>query len=411
MKILILTMHFYPELTGVGRYTGEMASWFSDQGHEVRVISPPPFYPDWKLRVGYSSWWWKKENFNGVLVYRCPIWIPRVPNGLKRFLLSISFGISSLPALFCNIRWRPDIVWAVEPSLVVTPAALFFSSVSGSKSVLHIQDYEIDAAFKLGILRSRALKKIAYDFERYLLRKFSLVSTISNRMIDIAISKGAIKNKLAFFPNWVDLKLFENISTSTIVDFRKLFNISSEDIVALYSGSMGEKQGLNLLSAAARRLIYLHNSPKKLHFIFCGGGLGLSALKISCESLPNVHFLELQPENLLPDLLKSADIHLLPQRSNAEDLVMPSKLTGMLASGRSVLVTANKHTDLALNLDGIALIVEPDNLDAFVSGLLLLYEEPQLREKFAIAGRNYAISYLDKNKILKNYEDALVNIL
>lgn len=45
MKILVYGINYSPELTGIGKYTGEMVEWLAAQGHEVRVITAPPYYP------------------------------------------------------------------------------------------------------------------------------------------------------------------------------------------------------------------------------------------------------------------------------------------------------------------------------------------------------------------------------
>jgi colanic acid biosynthesis glycosyl transferase WcaI len=49
MKILIYTANFAPEPTGIGKYSGEMPAWFVAQGHGVRVMAAPPYYPVWQL--------------------------------------------------------------------------------------------------------------------------------------------------------------------------------------------------------------------------------------------------------------------------------------------------------------------------------------------------------------------------
>lgn len=45
IRILILGLNFSPELTGIGKYTGEMAESQSGLGHEVHVVTAPPYYP------------------------------------------------------------------------------------------------------------------------------------------------------------------------------------------------------------------------------------------------------------------------------------------------------------------------------------------------------------------------------
>ena len=49
MKILVYGINYSPELTGIGKYTGEMVEWLVAQGHEVRVITAPPYYPQWQV--------------------------------------------------------------------------------------------------------------------------------------------------------------------------------------------------------------------------------------------------------------------------------------------------------------------------------------------------------------------------
>ena len=73
MRILINSINYHPELTGIGKYTGEMAEWLATQGHEVRVVTAPPYYPAWKISKDYSSHGYRREKLNGVAVVRCPL--------------------------------------------------------------------------------------------------------------------------------------------------------------------------------------------------------------------------------------------------------------------------------------------------------------------------------------------------
>jgi colanic acid biosynthesis glycosyl transferase WcaI len=135
-------------------------------------------------------------------------------------------------------------------------------------------------------------------------------------------------------PNWVDLAAITPASTAASDNpYRQLLGIAPDKVVALYTGNMGAKQGLELMAQVAALLV----GQPGIVFVLCGNGMGRAALVQSCANLPNVFFLDLQPANRLSDLLAMADIHLLPQRADAADLVMPSKLIGMLVSGRPVL--------------------------------------------------------------------------
>jgi colanic acid biosynthesis glycosyl transferase WcaI len=88
MKILLYGINFAPELTGIGKYTGELAAWLAARGHDVRVVTAPPYYPAWAVSPGYSGSAYRTEQWQGVHVVRCPLWVPRQPGGAKRRLHS-----------------------------------------------------------------------------------------------------------------------------------------------------------------------------------------------------------------------------------------------------------------------------------------------------------------------------------
>src|ERR1700742_1765230 len=119
---------------------------------------------------------------------------------------------------------------------------------------------------------------------------------------------------------------------------------------------MGTKQGLEVLATAAVSLA----ARRDLVFVFCGQGPAKERLTAVCGDLPNTRFIPLQPMDKLNELLNLADIHLLPQRADAADLVMPSKLSGMLASGRAVIAMAHEGTELFNTVEPRGVVVPPE---------------------------------------------------
>jgi len=401
VRILINTINYHPELTGVGKYSGEMAEWLSKKGHDVRVITAPPYYPEWSIGKGYSSFRYRKEIINGVRVLRCPLYVPLKLSGLKRIIHLASFAISSLPVLISQMFWRPNVIMTIEPPLLSAPFVWLISRISKTKCWLHIQDFEIDAAFDLGILNSKWLRSFVLYIERWLMRNFDIVSTISNQMIDKLNKKGVLQSKQVLFPNWVDNdQIFPLQSASP---FRHELDIKDTTKVFLYSGNIGEKQGLESIIEAARSIAANDN----ILFVMCGSGSALSRLKKSAYGLNNVMWLPLQPVERLNDLLSLADVHLLPQRPDAADLVMPSKLTGMLASGKPILATVDKGTQIATVLENTGVIVPPSNVDRLVHGVIDLSNNDDLRAELGKNARLYAIENLSIDVILERFNQAL----
>lgn len=421
MRILIYGINFHPEPTGVGKYTGEMAHWLACRGHEVRVVTPPPSYPQWRIFSGYRAWRYSRETVrpqrgSGALdgpgahplsdmeIFRCPIWVPRNPLGLKRLLHLASFSLSSAPAILRQIGWSPNIVLLVEPTLFCSLQALLLARWSGAKAWLHVQDFEVDAAFGLGDFSGSRVRDWALAAERRILSAFDGVSTISKRMVDRLSAKGVDASRCVLFPNWVDTD--EVFPLEGVSPFRKELGIPNSAVVALYAGSMGKKHGLDLLVEAASRLSHCAG----LRFVFCGEGPSRQMLGEKVKGLPNVTLLPVQPADRLNDLLNLADIHLLPQLADAADLVMPSKLTGMMASGRATVATALPGTQLFEALEGSGMVTPPGDVNAFTAALLRLSDDPILRAQLGQAAMNYAISHLSRHEILCHFERSMMNV-
>lgn len=400
MKILLYCLNYAPELTGIGKYTGEQAEWLAARGYDVRVITAPPYYPAWKVDAAYPGLRFWREKRNGVDVMRAPLWVPARPTGLRRVLHLASFALTSTVWLARQVKWRPDVVFIVEPPLFCSPAALLFARVTGAKAWLHIHDYEIDAAFELGLLKGKFLRRMASALERFALTRFDHVSSISNAMVGMARRKGAHDDHLTMLPNWVDL---QGLARRSDADYRKQLGIPADAIVALYSGTIGAKQGIEILAEAAHRL----SARKDLHFVFCGAGAGVPDLRARCEGLPRIHFLPLQPWEDFSALLGSADIHLMPQRADAADLVLPSKLAAMLASGKPVVATAAPATELGKLVMQCGIVVEPGDSAALAEAIITLADDPVRGQALGAAGKAWAESHLDRDAVLATFEQTL----
>ena len=407
MKTLLYGINFSPELTGIGKYTGEMTVWLAAAGHEVRVVTAPPYYPEWCVTRGFTNTW-QSERWQGLRVWRCPLYVPAQPGGLKRLLHLASFALSSLPVMLAQWRWKPDVVWVVEPAFMCAPGAWLTARMSGAKVWLHIQDYEVDAAFDLGLIRGAALRRWVEGAERWLMRRFDRVSTISGRMLERAKAKGVTPERVVHFPNWVDISGIAPMAAPSA--YRAELGLAPDAVVAQYSGNMGNKQGLEILADVAS---LLQDDPR-IQFVFGGNGSGRSDLQARCAGLPNVRFLDLQPLERLNHWLGLADVHLLPQRADAADLVMPSKLTGMLASGRAVLATANPETELGRVVTQDAacgLVVPPENAAAMAEALRSLAADPARRAELGANGRRYAERELSQDVILRRFEAQLLALV
>ncbi|MDO8287600.1 MAG: WcaI family glycosyltransferase [Parvibaculum sp.] len=372
-RIAIYGINYAPEIAGVGRYTGEIGDHLAQLGHQIFVVTAPPHYPGWKLGDGYTTYAWTREKLRGVDIYRCPLYLHRDMKGFRRLLAPFTFALSSAAVAFFEIlRRRPHVVIAVEPTLFVAPVALLASKIVGAKSVLHVQDLEIDAAFAVGHLGKGGIAaKVAERFEKFVVRRFDQVITISNRMADKLLAKGVSADHLTVVRNWVDVEQIKPQLTS--ITYREELGLKRSDFVVLYSGNLGAKQGMGLLLDAARELAPHTN----VVFVIAGQGPMRRDLECAAETMSNIRVFDFQPEHRFCDFLSVADVHILPQERQAADLLLPSKLGGMLASGRRVIVTADEGTELADFLGASCVLSPPGDSGALAAAVLTaMREEP-----------------------------------
>jgi colanic acid biosynthesis glycosyl transferase WcaI len=402
VRFVLYSLNFSPELTGIGKYNGEMSPKLAEMGINFTAIVAPPYYPEWKVGHGYLSYCYKIEDISGVKIIRCPLYIPGKVTTIKRLVHLSSFALSSGLALLSQLFKKPDIIFLVQPTFFCAPFTLLVAKLTGAKAVMHIQDFEVDAMFGLGMMGEGKVAKLVKKIESFFLKRFDVISSISYSMLDNAKRKGVAEEKLLFFPNWADINFVNpNIDGSKI---RQEMGFSEQDIIVLYAGNIGAKQGLEIVLDAAQH--FQPSTDTELKFVFVGAGAYVDRLKSMAEErgLTNVYFKPLQPWERVPEMLAMADVHLVVQKKGAADAVLPSKLTNILAAGGHALVTAEPHTELgqlAEKFDTIYQLVEPENSQAFIAGLqqLLTSDLSQVNQ----VARNYAEQYLDQAVILERF--------
>ena len=365
-KVLIYCMNYSPEITGVGRYTGEIGEHLGKYGLSVTVITSPPHYPEWRVHKSFTNRRYQVEDRRGVKVIRCPLLLRENIRGVWRLIAPLSFALTSAPAaIWQAIMVRPNIVICVEPTLFVAPVSILLAKLFAARSVLYVQDLEVDAAFAVGhIGNNRWLKYVGKILERGALRCFDQIITISCRMSARLNEKGVPAERIAIVRNWVDLEEVHPLGRPSL--YREKLNCAEDDFIVLYTGSIGAKQGLGVLLDAARRLA----TETRIKFIIAGEGPEKKQLMNSSRDLPNVRFLPFQSHEQLNEFLNLADLHALTQRAGAADLVLPSKIGGMLGSGKQVLITTNTDTELADFVGKSVIISPPGDPEALAAAIL-----------------------------------------
>lgn len=265
-RLLIYCINYAPEMLGVGRYAGELGAYLAEHGSELEVVTTPPHYPGWRVPAPHRNRY-VVERAGSVRVTRCPLFLRERMSGLARLLVAVSFAASTAPVVIWRaLQQRPDTLLATEPSLLSDPAALLAARLSGARAILHVQDLEVEAAFAVGHLKGGAMLAFARSLERFLVKRFDVVVTISERMRQALLAGGVDPGRLRIVRNWVDLASIYPKAGANLI--RREIGVGEADRVVLYAGNIGKKQALDQVLDAAVLMQHQHD----LRFVIAGEG-------------------------------------------------------------------------------------------------------------------------------------------
>lgn len=405
LKILALGLNYEPELIGIAVYTQGLAESLVERGHDVHVVAGKPYYPSWKVFEGFRGGWKRRSVERGVDVTRVAHYVPNNPTGVRRIVHHLSFALSSLiPTVVRALWYRPDVVVTIAPSLISAPVAWLSARLCGAPCWLHIQDFEVEAAIATGLADGTGTAMaLARRFENWVLGLFDRVSSISPAMCRKLTEKGVQTEHVVEFRNWANVDAIKPMTGDS--PYRAEWGIETPH-VALYSGNIANKQGIESVVETAR----LMQKRQDLTFVICGNGPNRAKLEASIADLTNIRFHDLQDADRLGDLLGLACVHLLVQRGQAADLMLPSKMANMLASGRPVVATADPGTGIATEVEGCGLVVRPDDPEALARALEQLLNDSRLLEDLGRAARRRAEERWKQSAIIDVFEDEILKL-
>jgi colanic acid biosynthesis glycosyl transferase WcaI len=400
MKVLILSINYWPEVTGIGAFTTYRAEYLAKAGHDVEVCTSFPYYPEWKVPKEYAGKIALTEEHNGVRIVRSYLYVPNPVTSLKRILHESSFIVSS--ALRALARRRPDVLLVVSPPLGLAVTAILLSRLWRVPFVFDVEDLQPDSASDLGMLPGWAIK-LLYRLEKAAYRRARLVTTLTASMRKKIVEKGIEEAKVELLEPRMDESL-TGILPEEGREFRRRFDLGERFLVT-HSGNMGVKQGLDVVLDAAA----LNRDDDSLLFLLVGDGADRERVKRRADdlNLRNVRFLPLLEEPDFRGLLAASEICLVAQQKGVTEIAFPSKIVTYLAAGRPTIASVNPNSEVAriVQESGAGLAVEAGDPDA----LLAAIRELRVRDSQAMSenGQRYARERWSSHRVLGDLERSL----
>jgi colanic acid biosynthesis glycosyl transferase WcaI len=166
----------------------------------------------------------------------------------------------------------------------------------------------------------------------------------------------------------------------------------------MYAGNVGFSQSLELVLAAAAAL-------PAVTFVVNGDGAARASLEQQAAGLTNVRFVGYQPRERLPEVLASADLHVVPLRAGLGNVSVPSKTYSILAAGRPLLAAIDPGTEVPRLIEaaGAGTVVPPDDPGAFVRALGDLLADPSRLARQGLAARQFVEGAVSPRAVAEAY--------
>lgn len=394
MRVGFITQ-WYPPEHGSAALPGTIVSALATQGHDVKVITGYPNYPEGRIQEGWRQRLVHVEQTRSATVYRTPLLISHDNRAWRRMLNYASFAVSATVTALFRLR-RADVTWVHATPVLPTLAAMTLKRVAGVPYVVHVQDLWPDTVFASGMLNERLTWLIRPPLDWFCgasYRHAAVVAVIAPGMRTMLLERGVPAAKIVDIPNWADESIFHRIGAQ---DGDRAALGLPDGFVAMYAGAVGEVQGLETLIRAAVRL----KDRPNIHIAVVGDGVARDRLAdlASHLGLKNVHFVPPQPLSSMSSVLASADVQIIClSDAPLYRITLPSKVQATMAAGLPMIVSAGGDAAEVTRDAGSGLVCPPGDDRALAEAIARVADGTlEERESWGASGAKYYQDHLSE---------------
>jgi glycosyltransferase involved in cell wall biosynthesis len=391
-RLLVFNQYYWPGLEATAHLLSELCAALADE-YDITVVTG-------RLLVHAPDP--ERVTHDGVDIVRVRSTaydrrrlLPRAINYLTYMLESLRVGITAP---------KPDAVLCMTDPPVIANIALVVARRFRVPLLVISQDVFPEVAVEVKRLESRPLIAILRALIGFYLRRADQVVAIGETMRRRLEAKGARPERIEVIPNWVDTSAIEPAPRDNpwareqeLVD----------RFVVMHSGNIGHAQDLDAL---VRSTTFLRDLDD-LAVVVIGGGARLTDLEALTELLETdrVRFLGYQPRETLSLSLSAAHLHFVGLSRGLSGYVVPSRLYGILAAGRPVLVSADADSETALVVEtvGCGIVVPPGRPELVAKALRDAHDGVYDLDEMGRRGREYVQAEADSSVAIDRYRKVL----
>jgi glycosyltransferase involved in cell wall biosynthesis len=396
-RVLIMTQVFHPSHDAISQILEDLTFGLAESGLEVHVLTSAVNYMTGDPLP-------RHEVHKGVRIWRTPSLQYKKGNLVSRALAYGTFISLSGPTL--ALIPRPDVIMYLStPPLLgwsARPAKLF----SEARTVFVAQDVYPEILKHSGHLNGDLLMSFLSRFDRGVLSQMDRVVVLGESMKNVITGKGVEPGKIAVIENW---SVAPGIGDVKRADNQLLCRLGIENkFVIQYSGNMGVVHEMSQIMEAASIL----RSDESTVFLFIGGGQRKGEVEKwkELDRLDNVILLPYQPLEELGGSLAGCDLALISLRPEMEGLVFPSKLYGVLASGRPVVNIGAENGEIARIIDKARCGYTVQTGAQLVTTIEKLKIEQRERQAMGRRAREYFETHYGKERSIGKYHRLITEL-
>jgi colanic acid biosynthesis glycosyl transferase WcaI len=398
VRLVVVCPHFAPDIAPTGAVMTRIVEELGRRGHTMEVITSLPWYREHRVEPAFAGRLVRWEDTPWGRVTRIHPFPATDKRDIARRALAFA-GFSGVAATLGARGERADGVLAMSPPLSLGLTGWAVASARHAPLVFNVQDVFPDVAIALGVLRNRALITASRRVERLCYERADAVTVLSEDLRDNVAARVQDPSRVRVIPNFVD--------TATITPRPRANAYRAEHgldgrFVVMYAGNVGLTQSLDLVLEAAHELAH----EDDVVFVINGGGAARADLERRARGLGNVRFVDMQPEERLPEVLAAADVHVVPLKAGLARASVPSKTYSILAAARPVVASVDEGSEVArlVERSGAGIAVPPADGEAFTEALRRLIEGRGEGEAMGRAGRAFVEGRASPAAVARAYE-------
>lgn len=395
-NICLVSLNYPPEQTAIAPYSGALAASLAASGHNVTALVAHPHYPEWQIWPGYGQWK-SVQQIDGVAVTRLRHYVPQPPRGVRRLLSELTFGVRLLFARMGS----PDVVIALSPALFATAIVALRLRLTPRRPALIVWVQDI---YSLGLAETGegggGTQRIMRWVEGITLRAADRVVVLHQRFADFVVSElGIDPERVVVHRNWTHLPPSEPVDPARA---RAVLGWPTDATLAVHTGNMGAKQGLeNFVDAA--RMADQQEAP--VHFVLVGDGGERRQLEDYGQGISRLSFVESLDDEKYHLALNAADVLVVNEKPGVSAMSMPCKLTSYFDAGKPVVAATdvNGITASEIGLADAGIVVQAGDAGALLEAVTELRRRPDAASAYGRNGRRHREAVLNEQTAMDQW--------